>query len=154
MGNRTDLKGNDLGYLGELDLRGKIVGNSYQGEYDLRGKLIKEPKILKEGLDGSLTQWKSSRADLLLSFLNVPDDTEYIIDLDAKTIDVTVARGTVVTALVATFMTFIDITSIKIGATDQVSDVTANNFTAPKTYAIIAQDGITTGNWVVTVTVL
>jgi hypothetical protein len=95
----------------------------------------------------------SDKTDLSLAFSNVPDETEYTFDVTEGTIDVIVPSGTVVTALVAIFITAANITSIKIEETDQVSGVTANNFTAPKTYAIIAQDGTTTKNWVVAVTV-
>ena len=69
------------------------------------------------------------------------------------TIDIEVAHGTTVTALVATFTTSPDITSIKVGETAQVSGTTANDFTEPVTYAVIAEDGETTKDWVVTVTV-
>ena len=57
------------------------------------------------------------------------------------------------TALVATFTTSPDITSVKIGAVDQVSGTTANDFTAPVVYVVTAEDGTTTRDWTVTVTV-
>jgi hypothetical protein len=41
----------------------------------------------------------------------------------------------------------------KIGTTAQVSGTTTNDFTSAKTYVVTAQDGITTQNWTVTVTV-
>jgi hypothetical protein len=69
------------------------------------------------------------------------------------TIAIEVANGTTVTALVATFTTSPDITSIKVGEVVQVSATTANDFTEPVTYAVIAEDGETTKEWVVTVTV-
>ena len=71
----------------------------------------------------------------------------------AGTIGVTVPFSTNVTALAATFTTSANITSIKVGGTDQVSGTTTNNFTSPVTYAVTAQDGTTIKNWVVTVTV-
>ena len=71
----------------------------------------------------------------------------------AGTIGVTVPFSTNVTALAATFTTSANITSIKVGGTDQVSGTTTNNFTSPVTYVVTAQDGTTIKNWVVTVTV-
>ena len=76
-----------------------------------------------------------------------------VIDAIAHTVAVTVPNGTIITALQPTFTTSANITSIKIGATAQVSGVTANNFTAAKTYRITAQDTLTYIDWVVTVTV-
>jgi len=95
----------------------------------------------------------SDKADLGLSFLNVPGETEIAIDMDDKTIDVLVPFGTVITALVAMFIASAYATSVKIGGVDQVSGVTENDFTNAKTYVVVAQDGVTTQNWVVTVTV-
>jgi len=57
-----------------------------------------------------------------------------------------------VRSLAATFTTSADITSIKVGGVDQVSGVTANDFSSPVTYVVTAQDE-TTKDWVVTVTV-
>ena len=72
------------------------------------------------------------------------------IDEAAKTIAVTVPTGTNVTALVATFTTIG--TSIKVGATDQTSGTTPNNFTSPVSYTVTAADA-TTATYTVTVTV-
>jgi len=69
------------------------------------------------------------------------------------TIDIEVANGTDVTALVATFTTSDAIASIQIGGVDQVSGTTANDFTAPVVYVVTAEDGTTTRDWTVTVTV-
>lgn len=73
-----------------------------------------------------------------------------IIDVNAKTIAVSVPHGTSVTALIATFtMTG---ASVKVGATAQVSGTTANDFTSPVTYTVTAADS-TTATYIVTVTV-
>jgi hypothetical protein len=74
------------------------------------------------------------------------------IDDEAHTVDIEVANGTVVTALVATF-TLNPQATAKILTVSQVSGVTANNFSSPKVYIVKAGDGITTQNWTVTVTV-
>ena len=74
------------------------------------------------------------------------------IDTDNHTVAIEVAKGTVVTALVATFTVSPNVYQTKIGGTVQVSGATANDFTNPVTYAIRAQNG-DVQNWVVTVTV-
>jgi len=75
------------------------------------------------------------------------------INSGTGTIGVTVPSGTNVTALVATFTVSAGVSSVKVGSTSQVSGTTANNFTSPVTYVVTAQDGVTTKNWGVTVTV-
>jgi formylglycine-generating enzyme required for sulfatase activity len=68
----------------------------------------------------------------------------------ANTVTVTVPYGTKVTALAATFA--ISGTSVKVDSTVQTSGTTANNFTSPVTYIVVAEDG-TTHNYMVTVTI-
>jgi hypothetical protein len=67
-----------------------------------------------------------------------------------KTVAVTVPYGTNVLALVATFAT--TGASVKVGSVIQVSGTTANNFTSPVTYTVVAADG-TTQDYMVTVIV-
>ncbi|MEA1875925.1 MAG: T9SS type A sorting domain-containing protein, partial [Bacteroidota bacterium] len=66
-------------------------------------------------------------------------------------IDVEVPYGTSLTALVASF-TISEKATAYIGLVEQVSGVTANNFTNPVTYTVEAEDG-TTLDYVMTVTV-
>ena len=73
------------------------------------------------------------------------------IDAENKTIDIEVEAETVVTALVATF-TVSEGCTVKIGVTSQVSGVTANNFTSPKSYIVTSPLGLAV-TWTVTVTV-
>ncbi len=73
------------------------------------------------------------------------------IDNGTHTITATVPYTTDITNLVATF-TLSDGATAKVGGVDQVSGVTANNFTSPVTYTVTAQDGTTTQDWVVTIT--
>jgi len=61
------------------------------------------------------------------------------INETAKTIAVTMPYGTNVTALVATFST--NGASVKVGSTVQQSGITANNFSHPVIYTVIAADG-------------
>ena len=75
-----------------------------------------------------------------------------VIDATAKTIAIEMPFGTIVTALKPTF-TISNYATIKVGATAQVSGVTANDFTNPVTYAVTSEDGKTVSEWVVTVTV-
>jgi hypothetical protein len=75
------------------------------------------------------------------------------INSAAGTIGVTVPSGTNVTALVATFTTSAGVSSVTVGGVSQVSGTTANNFTSPVTYVVAAQNGTTTQNWVVSVTI-
>ena len=74
------------------------------------------------------------------------------VDNTAHTVALTVPYGTSPTALVSTFSIGTG-ASAKVGASDQVSATTANDFTAPVNYTITAQDGVTTQTYAVTVTV-
>ena len=73
-----------------------------------------------------------------------------VVNDSAKTISVMVPRGTNVKALVATFKT----TGVKveIGSVTQVSAATANDFSSPVVYKVIAADN-STKNYIVTVAV-
>lgn len=73
-----------------------------------------------------------------------------IVNDSTKTVSVTVPRGTNVKALVATFTA----TGVKvdIGSVTQVSAVTANDFSSPVVYKVVAADNSTT-DYIVTVTV-
>lgn len=59
--------------------------------------------------------------------------------INGTTITATVPFGTNVTALVADFVT--TGASVKVGATEQVSGTTANDFSGPVTYTVTAADG-------------
>ena len=72
------------------------------------------------------------------------------INETAKTVALTVPFGTDVTALVATFAS--TGASVKVGSTAQISGTTANNFSSPVTYTVVANDGSTQA-YVVTVTI-
>ena len=75
-----------------------------------------------------------------------------VIDDVNHTVTVVVNEGTSLDALVATF-TLSPGASAKIGAVDQESGVTENNFTDPVIYTVTAEDGTTTKDWTVTVSV-
>ena len=67
-----------------------------------------------------------------------------------KTVAVTMPYGTSVTALVATFTT--TGTSVAVGGSAQISGTTANDFTSPVTYTVMAADS-STSNYTITVAV-
>jgi hypothetical protein len=71
--------------------------------------------------------------------------------ISGTTITATVPYGTEVSNLVATF-TASNLAEVKVGATTQVSAVTANDFTSPVTYIVTAENG-TTQTYTVTVTI-
>ncbi|MEA3448383.1 MAG: T9SS type A sorting domain-containing protein, partial [Bacteroidota bacterium] len=83
----------------------------------------------------------------------IPEQTA-LADIDDvnHTISLNVPTDTDVTALVATF-TLSDGATAEIGGVVQESGVTPNDFTDPVTYTVIAEDGTTAQDWVVTVTV-
>lgn len=70
-----------------------------------------------------------------------------------KTISIKVSPDVDVTNLVASFTVSNGATAF-VGEVEQESGVTANNFTNPVVYTIIAQDGIVEQNWTVTVSTL
>ncbi|MBN2036396.1 MAG: hypothetical protein JW768_06600 [Chitinispirillaceae bacterium] len=90
----------------------------------------------------------SEKAITAFSLANPP--VTGIVDTAAKTIALTVPRGTDVSALVATFTT----TGVKVevGGVAQTSGATANNFSAPVVYTVIAEDN-STAAYTVTVTI-
>ena len=75
-----------------------------------------------------------------------------VIDTTSHTVAIEVVAGTDVTGLVATFTLSTGATA-KISATDQVNGTTSNDFTNPVTYTVTAEDGVTTQDWAVTVTI-
>lgn len=87
----------------------------------------------------------------ILSFA-VPGQTgEATIDADAHTLSIQVPYGSDRSALVATFTLSAGATA-KVGTTPQESGVTAINFESTVTYSILAEDGITSQDWQVSVT--
>lgn len=74
-----------------------------------------------------------------------------VVDPTARIIAITVPHATAITSLAATF-TLSESASAKVGGVTQISGTTANNFAAPVTYTVTAEDG-TTSTWTVTVTV-
>jgi hypothetical protein len=69
----------------------------------------------------------------------------------AKTIEVTIPKGTSGSSLTAAFI-LSDGAKAGIGGVEQVSGETVNDFTEPVTYTVIAEDGATTAEYTVTAT--
>jgi hypothetical protein len=99
--------------------------------------------------NGSFEEWVSV-AFQSYSFEELDPAVNGVIDLEAQTVNATVPYGTDVTALVATFG-ITDGASAKVGATDQVSGTTPNDFTDPVVYELTKE--ATSEDWTVTVTV-
>ncbi|MCD4834244.1 MAG: T9SS type A sorting domain-containing protein [Bacteroidales bacterium] len=86
----------------------------------------------------------------ILTFSFTEQTGAAVINNVAHTVDIEVEFGTDITSLVAAFTLSAEATA-KIGLTDQVSGTTANDFSSPVTYVIIAEDA-SEQNWIVTVT--
>ena len=107
----------------------------------------------KSGLtDSTVAQalYSIQSAKALTSFGIVSPAVAGMIDENAHAVAVAVPYGSGVANLVATFTT--TGSAVRVGSTAQVSGVTANDFTNPVTYTVVAADS-TTQNYVVTVTV-
>lgn len=76
------------------------------------------------------------------------------VDTTNATVAISVPYGTDVTAAAAEFTFVNSKSSAKVGSTAQESGVTTNDFSSPVTYTITAEDGTTTKNYIVTVTIL
>jgi hypothetical protein len=74
------------------------------------------------------------------------------IDADAHTIRIIMPKGTSVTNLVSSYSVSYG-AIVTVGGVQQVSSMTANDFTTPITYTVTAEDGSTVQNWIVTVVV-
>ncbi len=100
------------------------------------------------------TPARAASSDAEILTYSLPGQTgPAIITSGPATIAVTLPFGSVVTALVATFTTSANTTSVAVSGANQTSAVTPNDFTNPVTYQVTAEDGTTVKSWVVTVTV-
>ncbi len=98
-----------------------------------------------------------------VSLTELSDETDFIsfgfgpltsgtpsIDLVNHTIQAEVINGTDLTTLIAEF-SLSDGASAKVNFIPQVNGITSNNFSTPLTYRVIAEDGQTVQDWLVTV---
>lgn len=84
------------------------------------------------------------------TFGTPPQTGDATIDATAKSIDIEVEYGTVLTNLVSTF-TLSDGATAKVQGIPQQSGLTVLDFTNPVVYTIIAEDGASVQEWIVTV---
>lgn len=98
------------------------------------------------------TEEPSTETDIV-SFSLAEQTTAAEINATAHTVDIEVFSGTDLTALIATFSLSTVVTSAEVGGVAQISGTTPNDFANPVTYTVIAEDGVTTQDWVVTLTV-
>lgn len=87
----------------------------------------------------------------ILTYSIPTQEAASVIDSATYTVGVLMPYGTDVTDLVATFTLSKDATA-EVGLVNQDSGVTSNDFTTPVTYTVTAEDGTTTQDWVVTIT--
>lgn len=95
-------------------------------------------------------------SDAFMIFFDVPTRTDTVMinfdfPNDMFTVDLTVENGTDLTDIVATFI-ISDSAIATVNGVIQESEVTSNNFTSPVTYVVTAEDGVTSINWIVTIT--
>jgi len=93
--------------------------------------------------------WLAPSGFLEYSFAGLDPDVVGVINKTARTISLEVPYTTDLTTLVASY-TLTDGATAKVGTTNQVSGVTANDFTNPVTYAVI--NGNDSKDWIATVT--
>jgi len=120
------------------------------------GDFSVERTIILTAQDGTTTQeWKvlvtetapggSTHTDIL-SFSFPEQIGDAVIDATNHTVDVEVVIGTALTALTPTF-------TLSSGATSSPVSGTSGNYSSAVTIAVTAEDGITTQDWTVNVTV-
>ena len=107
--------------------------------------------------DSTTKDWKvivsilpapNTDAEILTFTLN---GVEGFVNSANKTVTISLPYGTNVTNLVATF-TLSEGATAKVDTVEQESGVTANNFSSPVVYKVTAEDGTTTKDWTVIVT--
>jgi len=112
--------------------------------------LTTEGNIYSEDWTVTITKVVSSEANIL-SF-QIPGQNIATLDDVNHTIALEFPAGTDITALVATFELSAGATA-EVNSINQISGVTANDFTSPVVYTITAEDLTTTLDWVVSVLV-
>ncbi len=96
--------------------------------------------------------WPLLNSTDFLSFSFPQETGPALIDYDSHSIQVEVAFGTELNGLTASF-TLSDGATANVEGVNQQSGITPNDFTDPIIYEVIAQDGLTTQDWSVIVTV-
>ena len=135
------------------------VGGTMQSSGVTANDFTNTVEYLLTAQDGTSQEIWTVNVSKETSLSNATDITAFSLaeqtgsaSIGSGTIDIEVAYGTVLTALVPTFSLSSGATA-RVSATTQVSGITANDFSSQVTYIVTAQDGTTTENWTVTVTV-
>ncbi|PZX10141.1 hypothetical protein LX69_03435 [Breznakibacter xylanolyticus] len=105
--------------------------------------------VFTNSSDGKIKATEVVRPLSLVSFSITAQTSPALIDYRNRTIMVEASQGTNLSALISTFTTSADVTSVKIGEVEQVSGTTENDFTSLKTYTV--SDGTTTAEWTVNI---
>jgi hypothetical protein len=105
--------------------------------------------VFTDSSDGKIKATEVVRPLSLVSFSITAQTSPALIDYRNRTIMVEASQGTNLSALISTFTTSADVTSVKIGEVEQVSGTTENDFTLLKTYTV--SDGTTTAEWTVNI---
>ncbi len=144
-----DLSENTTAYVAETEQVSATTENDFTTPVTYN--LVGDDGELKQFVVTVTGDGGSSENDILT--FSFPEQTgAATIDTEAYTVEIEVAKGTTVTALVATFTLSDDAYGADISDVAQVSGTTENDFTNPVTYTVTAQDG-TEQDWEITVTV-
>jgi hypothetical protein len=139
--------------VGTTDQVSNVTPNNFSSPVTY--KVVAEDSLVSTDWIVTVTKAPPSTQAEILSY-SLPGATGasvIISNTDNGTIAVTVAYGTVITSLKATFTTSDFVSSVKVGGVDQISGTTPNDFQPVVKYTLTAQDGVTTKDWFVTVTV-
>ena len=112
--------------------------------------VIAENGITTQNWTVTVTVAKNTATEI--TAFSLAGQTSSSIDNANKTIAVIMPTGSSTSNLVGTF-TVSGGATVKIGTTAQISATTANDYTSPVVYTVLAEDGITTQNWTVSVAI-
>jgi len=94
------------------------------------------------------TQYVNNAAEFMNYFFGMGGETDII---EYPTVTVTLPSNPNLSNLIANFSVSPGVKSVKVGGVDQVSGQTPNNFYTPVIYTILAEDSVTSKNWLVIV---
>ena len=111
-----------------------------------------EDKTTVQDWDVTVTLAPNTATDI--TEFSIPNQLgDAVINATTHTVELEAPYGTDVTSMAATFTLSYGATT-KANGSAQESGVSTNNFTNPVVYGVHAEDGITTQNWTVTVTLV
>lgn len=127
-----------------------------QGQYVIKAivRSVKDTSMMTKWSGGlivsvNVTVTENNETDIIeFSFLEQIEAA--LINAVNNTVDIIVAFGTDLTSLVSTF-TLSDGATAQVEGVDQMTGISANDFTNPVTYTVTAEDDTNTADWTVTV---